>query len=125
MSKLLIAVILVLIIGGAIYFEFRRGSSMQAVANRLGFSFHPGQHPVSESLSGVGFDLFSQGPPNISNRMEGRRGDDRIAIFDFSWRNDKEVFLMLIISVAICVAASYATKKICNVFAPVENKEDA
>ena len=85
MSKLFIAVILVLIIGGAIYFEFRRGSSMQAVANRLGFSFHPGQHPVSESLSGVGFDLFTQGPPNISNRMEGRRGDDRIAIFDFSY----------------------------------------
>ena len=80
MSKLLIAVILVLIIGGAIYFEFRRGSSMQAVANRLGFSFHSGQQPVSESLRGVGFDLFTQGPPNISNRMEGRRGDDRITI---------------------------------------------
>ncbi len=85
MSKLLIVVALVLIIGGAIYFEYRRGNSMKAAAERLGFSFHPGQHLISEPLKRAEFDLFSQGEPNIKNRMEGERDGDRISVFDFSY----------------------------------------
>ena len=85
MSKLLIVAILILIIGGALYFEFRRGSSMQTVASRLGFSFDPGLQPISEPLNRAEFDLFSQGEPNIKNRMEGVRDGDRVSIFDFSY----------------------------------------
>lgn len=38
-------------------------------------------------------------------------------VFDFNWRGGEAVVLMLLISVAICIAAAYATKKICDSFA--------
>ena len=85
MSKILLILVVILIIVGALYFEKRRSSDMQAVANRLGLSFHPGQHRLPETLEGAGFDLFTQGPPNIKNRMQGERNGRSVSLFDFTY----------------------------------------
>jgi len=85
MSKLLIVLAFIVIIVGAIYFEKRRGNDMRAAADRLGFSFHPGQHRLPDALDSIGFDLFTQGPPNIKNRMQGQRNGRSISLFDFTY----------------------------------------
>ena len=83
MTKFIIIAVFVFIVLGAIYFEKRRGDDMAAVAGRLGFSFQPGQHKLPGELSQAGFDLFTQGPPNIKNRMQGHRNGREITLFDF------------------------------------------
>jgi hypothetical protein len=85
MSKIIFIIIVVAIIAGAIYYEKRRGDNMSMLAKRLGFVFSPGQHPLPDELDNVGFDLFTQGPPNVKNRMQGTRGDREVTIFDFTY----------------------------------------
>lgn len=46
-------------------------------------------------------------------------------ILDAHWSGRGAIEIMLITSLIICISASYATKKICDVFAPVAKKEDA
>jgi len=58
---------------------------MAAVAGRLGLSFKAGQHKLPGDLSQAGFDLFTQGPPNIKNRMQGDRGGRDVTLFDFHY----------------------------------------
>lgn len=84
-SKILIIAVFIIIIVGAIYFEHRRGSDMGAVAGRLGLSFQPGQQQLPQALDQVGFDLFTQGPPYIKNRMQGERAGREITLFDFHY----------------------------------------
>jgi len=85
MTKYIIIAVFVLIVLGAIYFEKRRGDDMAAVAGRLGLSFKPGQHPLPGELNQAGFDLFTQGPPNIKNRMLGDRNGREVTLFDFHY----------------------------------------
>jgi len=85
MSKLIIIAVIILIILGALYFEFQRGSEMEKVAKDMGFVFHPGLQTIPEELEELEFDLFTQGPPNIKNRMEGSRDDRRVTILDFTY----------------------------------------
>lgn len=84
MAKIAI-IIIALIVAFAIYFEMRRGKEMARIADRLGFTFHAGQHRLPEALDRVGFDLFTQGPPNVKNRMEGERNGRRITLLDFTY----------------------------------------
>ncbi|MCP3867505.1 MAG: hypothetical protein GY703_05285 [Gammaproteobacteria bacterium] len=86
MSNILIVLIFVLIVAGAIFYEKRRGDDMETVAGRLGFTFHGGQHRLPGELDEAGFDLFTQGPPNIKNRMVGRRGEREVTLFDFHYK---------------------------------------
>lgn len=86
MTKLLIAAVFIVIILGALYFEYRRGSGMAAIAGKLGLAFDSGQQKLPEELERVGFDLFSQGAPNIKNRMHGATGGRKVSVFDFSYR---------------------------------------
>ena len=85
MSKIIVILVFVVIIAGAIYFEKRRGNDMEAIAGRLGFSFQAGQQPLPDVLDQAGFDLFTQGPPNIKNRMWGERNGQEITLFDFHY----------------------------------------
>ncbi len=85
MFKIIFIVVVVVVIAGAIYYEKRRGDGMSTIAKRLGFDSHPGQHRLPEELDKVGFDLFTQGPPNIKNRMQGTRGNREVTIFDFTY----------------------------------------
>jgi len=85
MSKTIFIIIVVVIIAGAIYYEKRRGDNMSKTAKRLGFEFIPGQHTLPEELDQIGFDLFTQGPPNIKNRIHGIRGNRDVTIFDFTY----------------------------------------
>ncbi len=71
---------------GALYFEFKRGNELEKVAKGMGFVFHSGLHAVPVALQELGFDLFTQGPPNIKNRMEGTRDDRQVTILDFTYR---------------------------------------
>ena len=82
----LIIIVFILILIGAIYFEFRRGSEMEKVAKAMSFDFHRGLQTVPVELEKLQFDLFTQGPPNIKNRMEGTRDDRQVTIFDFTYR---------------------------------------
>ncbi len=41
-------------------------------------------------------------------------------IFDLNWKGALAVGLMLLISLAMCATAAYATKKICDVHAPID-----
>ncbi|MES9897960.1 MAG: hypothetical protein ABW148_02930 [Sedimenticola sp.] len=84
MSKLII-IIIIAIIAGAFYLEKRRGNNLSSVASRLGFTFFSGQHKLPDELGEIGFDLFTQGPPNIQNRMTGYSNDREMTIFDFSY----------------------------------------
>lgn len=59
---------------------------MEKVAKGMRFVFHQGLQPVPAELRKLEFDLFTQGPPNIKNRMEGVRDDRRVTIFDFTYR---------------------------------------
>lgn len=85
MTKYIIIAVFVIIVLGAIYFEKRRGDDMATVAGRLGLSFQKGQHRLPQDLSRVGFDLFTQGPPNIKNRMQGHRNGREVTLFDFHY----------------------------------------
>lgn len=85
MVKLIIIVFIVIVVG-ALYFELRRGSEMERVAKAMSFDFHPGLQTVPGELENLQFDLFTQGPPNIKNRMEGHRDDRQVTIFDFTYR---------------------------------------
>ena len=86
MTKVLIAAVFIIIILGAWYFEHRRGSGMAAVANRLGLAFISGQQKLPEELARIPFDLFTQGAPNIKNRMHGESEGLKVSIFDFSYQ---------------------------------------
>jgi len=79
----------VLIVGAAIYFEGQRRQALARVANELGFQFTAGQHPLPGALDGAGFYLFTQGPPLVQNRMEGKRAGYQASIFDFSFAAEK------------------------------------
>ncbi|MCB1752750.1 MAG: hypothetical protein KDI74_13595 [Gammaproteobacteria bacterium] len=85
MSKIVFIIIVVVIIVGAIYYEKQRGDDLSITAKRLGFDFQPGQHRLPAELEQVGFDLFTQGPPNIRNRMQGIKGGRDVTIFDFTY----------------------------------------
>ncbi len=85
MEKILVLVVVIIVIAAAVYYEKRRGSDMAAVAGRMGFSFEAGQHPLPSTLDNAGFDLFTQGPPNIKNRMWGNRNGREITLFDFHY----------------------------------------
>ena len=85
MSKIIFIIFVAVVIVAAIYCEKRRGDDMSQLAKQLGFDFHPGQHRLPVELDEAGFDLFTQGPPNIRNRMHGMRGSLEITLFDFSY----------------------------------------
>ena len=85
MSKIIFIIVVIAVIVGAIYYEKRRGDNFSMLAKRLGFDFFPGQHKLPDELDKVGFDLFTQGPPNIRNRIRGVRGNRDITIFDFTY----------------------------------------
>jgi len=67
------------------YFETKRRDALARVAAQLGFAFTRGLHRLPEELDTAGFYLFTQGPPNIENRMQGKRDDYEIALFGFSY----------------------------------------
>lgn len=85
MSKIIFIIVVVIIVAGAIYYEKRRGDDISIIAKKLGFEFYPGQHRLPEVLDKVGFDLFTQGPPNIKNRAQGIRNNRDVTIFDFTY----------------------------------------
>lgn len=85
MSKIVFIIIVVIVIAGAIYYEKRRSDGMSMIAKRLGFEFFPGQHRLPSELDKVGFDLFTQGPPNIRNRIQGSQNGRSVTIFDFTY----------------------------------------
>ena len=85
MSKIIFIIVAVIIIGGAIYYEKRRGDDISLIVKKLGFDFYPGPHRLPEALDQVGFDLFTQGPPNIKNRAQGIRNGREVTIFDFTY----------------------------------------
>lgn len=78
-----------LIVGAALYLEGQRHQALARVASELGFEFTAGQHPLPRALDGVGFYLFTQGPPLIQNRMEGERAGYRVSLFDFAYPAEK------------------------------------
>jgi uncharacterized ion transporter superfamily protein YfcC len=45
-------------------------------------------------------------------------------ICKMNWHGNSAIMMMLLVSVVICIAAAYATKKICDVFTPVTEIED-
>jgi hypothetical protein len=79
----------VLIVGAAFYLEGQRRHALARVASELGFELTSGQHPLPRSLDDSRFDLFTQGPPLIQNRMEGERAGYRVAVFDFAYPAEK------------------------------------
>lgn len=85
MSKIVFIIIVAIVIAAAIYYEKRRSDGMTLVAKQLGFEFIPGQHRLPDELDRVGFDLFTQGPPNIRNRISGAHNGRDVAIFDFTY----------------------------------------
>lgn len=85
MSKIVFIIFVVIIIVSAIFYEKYRGDALSVTSKRLGYDFHPGQHQLPTELDDAGFDLFTQGPPNIRNRMQGTSGDRDVSIFEFTY----------------------------------------
>jgi hypothetical protein len=85
MSKIVFIIIVAIIIAAAIYYEKRRSDGMSEAARKLGFDYQAGQHALPQALDAAGFDLFTQGPPNIRHRLSGNRNGREMALFDFTY----------------------------------------
>ncbi|MES9958920.1 MAG: hypothetical protein ABW089_00690 [Sedimenticola sp.] len=89
MSKIIIVVAIVLIIAAAIYFERNRSSGMAKIASGMGLGFSAGQQKLPAELGKKGFDLFTQGAPNIKNLMSGFIDGREVAIFDYAYEAEE------------------------------------
>jgi hypothetical protein len=65
--------------------ESRRQESLARVASQLGFAFTPGQHRLPGPIDAAGFYLFTQGQPDILNRLDGERRGYRASVFGFGY----------------------------------------
>lgn len=88
MSMIFIAVAVIIVVA-AVVFEGKRRQSLGRVAHDLGFSYTAGQHRLPLSLDQAGFYLFTQGHPQISNRMDGERGGCLVSLFGFDYHAAK------------------------------------
>jgi len=78
-----------LIVAATLYLEVQRRQALARIASALGLQFTSRQHGLPAALDGVGFYLFTQGPPLIQHRMEGACGGYRMSLFDFSFPAEK------------------------------------
>ncbi|MCB1758707.1 MAG: hypothetical protein KDI68_02860 [Gammaproteobacteria bacterium] len=85
MSKIVFIIVVAIIVAGAIYYEKRRSDGMSAAARRLGFDYQAGQQALPPELDAAGFDLFTQGAPNIRHRLWGSRDGRRMVLFDYTY----------------------------------------
>jgi len=83
MKLILLLIVAALIVGAFFYFEKNRSDALAKVANELGFQFKAGQQNLPSELDEIGFYLFSQGSRQITNLMQGRKGDYDIAVFGY------------------------------------------
>jgi hypothetical protein len=81
----LFAVVAVVIILLAWVVEGQRRQSLALVAKRLDFAFTLGQQRLPASLDQAGFYLFTQGQPQILNRLEGERAGYRVMVFEYGY----------------------------------------
>ncbi len=81
--KLIALIVAALIVGAFFYFEKTRSDALARVANEIGFRFKAGQQTLPPALDKVGFYLFSQGSRQITNLMQGHKGDADIAVFGY------------------------------------------
>ena len=88
-SWVLFAAVAAVIVGLFVVFEGQRRGSLAEIAKGLGLSFTAGQHRLPQSLDGAGFYLFTQGQPEIQNRMEGERDGYRVAVFEYAYSAGK------------------------------------
>ena len=86
MSKLVVIAIVIIAIVAVIYFERKRAGDLSAVAGQLGLDFQPGMQQLPTPIDGAGFDLFTQGPPNINNLFTGERDGRPAALFEFTYQ---------------------------------------
>lgn len=79
----LFAVLIAAVVGLSIYLSFLRRKELAAVAQRLGFRFHPGGNFGFERMFAF-FELFSRGSGRRSyNLIEGREEETDIRMFDY------------------------------------------
>jgi hypothetical protein len=85
----LLGVALVAVVGAVVYvahlLEKKRTAALRAVADELGFEFHPGGDKVLQGWLDV-FYLFGQGhSKKLSNVLRGRTRDLDVAVFDYKY----------------------------------------
>jgi hypothetical protein len=85
MKLLALIIVVLLIVAGALWYEKKRSDDLARAAQRLGFSFEQGQHPLPRDLADAGFYLFSQGPALVRNPMHGRYGGRPVRVFGYSF----------------------------------------
>jgi hypothetical protein len=85
MGLWIFAAVALVIVGSFLVFERQRRDALGQVAAELGFAFTGGQHRLPEPLDRAGFYLFTQGPPQILNRLDGERAGYRVSIFGFGY----------------------------------------
>ena len=73
------------IVGIFVVSESQRRDALARVASDMGLAFVPGQHRLPREIDGAGFYLFTQGQPDILNRLHGERAGYRVSIFGFGY----------------------------------------
>ena len=88
-SWVLFVAVAAVIIGLALVLEGQRRQSLAALAGRLGFAYTPGLQRLPESLDRAGFYLFTQGQPELANRLDGERDGYRLRVFEYAYSAGK------------------------------------
>ena len=82
---ILAALALAVAFATALVLEPRRQDELVVVAEQLGFSYEDGQQPLPEALDQAGFYVFTQGPPQVLNLLQGKRAGFSVALFEYAY----------------------------------------